>query len=271
MRQADRPRYIATLFAPPAARDDLFALYAFAAEIARVPDAVTDPTLGEIRLAWWRDRLEGGEAAGGDASPVLKALFEAIDRRRLPVAALVALVDARSRDLYSDPPADEEALEAYFGETESALFQLAGLVLGAKGPDIADASGHAGVAYGLTRRLARFGHDRRRARCIVPATMLARHGLTAADMFGPKPPPAATAAIMEASAFAAGHLDRARNALRRQSVRPAFLPLAIVSPRIARIETRLRKHEEPDGEISRLAMLTRIAWAAMRSDRRIVS
>jgi phytoene synthase len=270
VRRADRPRYVATLFVPQDAREDLFALYAFAAEIARIPDAVSDPALGEIRLVWWRERLEGRAAEGGEGSPILQALFGAVERRRLPIPAIVRLVEARSVDLYADPPADVEALEALLGETESALFQLAGLVLGAKGPEIADASGHAGIAYGLNRRLAHFSHDRRRGRCILPLTILARHGLTAADTFVQTPPPALAGAISEAAGLARAHLDKARVALRGvpPPVRPAFLPLAVVAPSLHRIDGRLRRGEEPDGQVSNLATLARITWAAMRSDRR---
>jgi len=266
VRRADRPRYVATLFAPGTVREDLFALYAFAAEVARIPDAVSDPALGEIRLAWWRERLEGGVAEGGEGSPVLQALFAAIERHLLPIPALVAMVDARSVDLYSDPPADGEGLEAFFGETESALFQLAGLVLGAEGPEIADASGHAGIAYGLSRRLARFGHDRSRGRCILPATILARHGLTAADVLGPKPPPALAAAISDATALAVSHLAQANEALRAlpSAVRPAYLPLATVAPlldRIARLGSALAERE---AVLPELSVLGRIALAAFR-------
>jgi phytoene synthase len=247
-------------------RDDLFALYAFAAEVARIPDAVSEPALGEIRLAWWRDRLEGGPAEGGEGSPILQALFAAIARHRLPTPALVALVDARSFDLYSDPPPDGEALEAFFGETESALFQLAGLVLGAEGPEIADASGHAGIAYGLTRRLARMAHDRIRGRCILPADLLARHGLSAADVFGQNPSPALAAAVSEAAALAASHLAKAKAALRAlpSSPRPAYLPLATVAPLLDRIDGRLRRGENIGVELSRMTTLARITWAAMR-------
>ncbi len=270
VRRTDRPRYVATLFAPQDAREDLFALYAFAAEIARIPDAVSDPALGEIRLAWWRERLEGRAAEGGEGSPVLQALFGAVERRRLPVPALVRLVEARSVDLYADPPADVEALEALLGETESALFQLAGLVLGAKGLDIADASGHAGIAYGLNRRLARFAHDRRRGRCILPLTILARHGLTAADIFVQTPPSALAGAISEAAGLARAHLAKANVALRAvpPPVRPAFLPLAVVPPSLHRIDVRLRRGADPDGQVSNLATLVRITWAVMRSDGR---
>ena len=266
VRRSDRPRYVATLFAPQAVREDLFALYAFAAEVARIPDAVTDPALGEIRLAWWRERLEGGAAEGGEGSPVLQALFLAIERHRLPIPALVALVDARSLDLYSDPAPDGEALDAFFGETESALFQLAGLVLGAQGPEIADASGHAGIAYGLTRRLARLAHDRRRRRCIIPATILARQGLTAADLFGPTPPPALAAAISDTSALAGSHLAKARHSLRTAPppIRPAYLPLAVVAPLLDRISRRGSALAEREAVVPELSILGRIALAAFR-------
>ena len=52
VREHDRDRYFATLFAPESARADLFALYAFNLELARVRDLVSDPLPGEVRLQW---------------------------------------------------------------------------------------------------------------------------------------------------------------------------------------------------------------------------
>ena len=59
VREADRDRYLATLFAPAEHRDALYALYAFNAEIARVRDMAREPMPGEIRLQWWVDVLGG--------------------------------------------------------------------------------------------------------------------------------------------------------------------------------------------------------------------
>jgi phytoene synthase len=50
VRAADKDRYLAGLFAPAAARRHLYALYAFASEIARVREAAREPLPGEIRL-----------------------------------------------------------------------------------------------------------------------------------------------------------------------------------------------------------------------------
>jgi phytoene synthase len=64
----------------------------------------------------------------------------------------------------------------YFGETQSALFQMAAIVAGGEGVETAELSGHAGVAYGLTRRLAAFAADRGRGRTVLPADLLAGEG-----------------------------------------------------------------------------------------------
>jgi phytoene synthase len=74
VRELDRDRYIADLFAPEPARRHLFALHAFSAEVARIRDTVTDPVLGEIRLQWWRDAL----LTGSGGHPVASALVETI-------------------------------------------------------------------------------------------------------------------------------------------------------------------------------------------------
>ncbi len=59
VREGDPDRYLATLFAPAAARPHLFALYAFSLTVARVREAASNPMAGEIRLQWWRDALQG--------------------------------------------------------------------------------------------------------------------------------------------------------------------------------------------------------------------
>ena len=66
VRRHDRDRFQTVLFAPTARREALFALYAFNYEIASVRKRVTVPTLGRIRLEWWRETIaaayEGGPA-----------------------------------------------------------------------------------------------------------------------------------------------------------------------------------------------------------------
>ena len=50
VREADKDRFLASLFAPADRRGDLFALYAFNIEIGRVRALAREPLPGEMRL-----------------------------------------------------------------------------------------------------------------------------------------------------------------------------------------------------------------------------
>lgn len=156
VRTHDRDRYLASLFAPDAARPHLFALYAFNVEIARIAALVSEPQLGLIRQQWWLDTLAAIYQGQGAADhPVAVALAETITAHRLPRAALEQLITARAFDLYDDPMPDSAALETYLGHTQSALMQLGAIILcGTEAAQAAEVSGLAGVAYGAGRLLA---------------------------------------------------------------------------------------------------------------------
>lgn len=165
LRQWDRPRYLAHLFAPDASRDALCALYAFAAEISRVPLAVSDPQIGLIRLQWWRDVLEGIAGGKPQQHPVAAALAQTISTYALPMAPLHSLIDAHERDLFTERPETVPVLEEYLGKTSSALIQLAAMILAPKlAPAVAEAAGLSGVAFGI----ALIVNDRKRFANLVP-------------------------------------------------------------------------------------------------------
>jgi phytoene synthase len=267
VREADRPRYYASLFAPEALRRDLFAVYGFAAEIERVPDQVSDPALGEMRLRWWQDCL--GEAAGrtGQGShPAIRALSITMANHALPLAPLLTLVEARSFDLYSDPPAALSEVEGRLGETQSALFQLAAIAAGAPAEASAEAAGHAGVAYGLARRIAAFGADRARGRTFLPAELLAMESAAPADVFGPSPPAGVTKTVVGMIGFARHHLRLARNALGQvpSQALPVLLPLAVVEPLLNRAERLGTDIVSRTASLSDIEMLWRIGSARLR-------
>lgn len=172
VRTGDKDRFLASLFAPENKRPQLLALYAFNVEIARIPALVSEPRLGEIRQQWWLDTLaaiHGGETV---AHPVAQELALAIAASRLPLHALRGLVLARQFGLYDDPMPTLESLEAYLGETSSALIQLSALVIaGSEAQSTAEPAGLAGVAYGLARLLCSGG-----ARSYLPRDMVEAHG-----------------------------------------------------------------------------------------------
>jgi phytoene synthase len=241
VRQHDRDRYLADLFAPEASRGHLFALHAFDVETARIRYAVSEPTLGEIRLQWWRDILTGkGEGTG---HPVAAALLETIRTLKLPVAAFDALLSARVFDLYADPMPSLADLEGYAGETVSALIQLGSIVLaGGSDPGSAEAAGHAGVAILIARLIGRLPDDARRRQMFLPRALLLAHGVEVDTVYDGTAGQGLIAALAELRAIARRHVAAAETAAKSlpRPVGPAFLPLALVEP-------ELRRQERNDG------------------------
>lgn len=150
VRQQNRARYIATLFAPDDMREHLFALYTFDAEIRRIPFLVSEPQIGEIRLQWWLDTIDAIYTGGQVDHPIAVGLSSAVKQGQLPKQPLRNLIEAHSRDLYADPMPSLNDFEGYLGETQSAVIQMAAqILLGGKGQGLSDAAGFMGVAHGI--------------------------------------------------------------------------------------------------------------------------
>ena len=132
-RQGDPARFEAAMFADPARREDLFALIALNVELSRIPDSVSEPMLGEIRLQWWDDAIhalfEGGRVEGHE---VIEALAKAVNDGRLSRERLIDLIDARRLVLSDASMGEAETLARLIDQTGGAL---AALQIGALGGD----------------------------------------------------------------------------------------------------------------------------------------
>ncbi|HRK24185.1 MAG TPA: phytoene/squalene synthase family protein [Beijerinckiaceae bacterium] len=266
VRALDEDRYLATLFAPEAARPHLFALYAFSAEISRVRSQVREAMPGEIRFQWWRDFLNGKPHGDASGHPLARALSATIGACALPVKPLLDLIEARTFDLYDDPMPTWLDCEGYCGETSSALIQLACLCLtGGSDPGAAQAAGHAGVAYALTGLLRAFPWTSRRGQLFLPADVFAAHGVKPEAVRAGQDSPGLRAALGEIRARAGDHLAKTRALIGTVSpaIAPAFLPVAMVDPYL---KTMARADYDPFRsrvEVGKLAKLWRF-WRQAR-------
>lgn len=235
VREHDKDRFLAAVFAPEDRRRHVLALYAFNLEIARVREMVSNPLPGEIRLQWWRDAIDRREPA---ANPVATALLETIEKFRLPVAALQNLIDARVFDLYDDPMPSLADLEGYAGETASAVIQLSAIILnGGDDPGTHEAAGHAGVAYALTGLLRSLPIHAARGQCFMPKDVLARYGAGTEDIIARRVSPGLLAALGDLVNAARGHqrATEQRLATIPAAVGAAFLPNALVEAYLKRL------------------------------------
>jgi phytoene synthase len=239
VRDGDPDRYWATLFAPADKRPYLSALYAFNFEIARVRESVREAMVGEIRLQWWRDALQGEARGDVRANPVAAALDDTVVKFRLPRQALVDLIDARVFDLYEDPMPTLNDLEGYCGETSSSLIRLATLILAeGRDPGGSDAAGHAGVAYAIAGLLRAFPWHARGGQVYLPKDILDRHGVVREDIVTGRGGPGLLGALADMRAVARRHLAQARTLKGSvpAAMRPAFQPLALVEPSLRAME-----------------------------------
>ena len=238
VREADRDRYLATLFAPAEHRDALFALYAFNVEIARVRDLAREPLPGEIRLQWWREALAGERAGEAAAHPVAAALKATLSRYGFVATPLLELIDERIFDLYDEPMATLGALELYAIRTQSPIFAMAAGILKAGAVPSELFTLDASVASTIAGILRNFGLHTSRRQLYVPQEIMDRHQVQPADIFAERVSVPLLAALAEMRAIAGRHLAAAQEKLisAPAEILPAFLPVALVGPQMRRMK-----------------------------------
>lgn len=240
LRDLDRDRYLASLLTPAKARGAIAALYAFNAEIARIRDVVREPLPGEVRLQYWRDLLQGSAHGSTEANPVAAALTDAIRTHRLPVPALIGMIEARVFDLYDDPMETTAMFEGYAGETAAALVQLASLVLDPEAAaGAATIAGHAGVAQAVAGALLLMPTHRARGQLYLPLEILSAVGLDRESFLAGDDRARMSAAIEAFAGLGRDHMRKARAAgLLPKSLVPAYLPVALNEPVLAAAQRR---------------------------------
>ena len=133
-------RELALLHMPARVREAIRALFAIDAAMADVVARSTEPALGRIKLAWWREQLEAlDEGAPPPAEPRLRAVSEHLISAGIGGAEVAGLETgwATLLDEVVDPQ-----LVAERGET---LFRLGGRILGSSDPKL----GQGGALYAL--------------------------------------------------------------------------------------------------------------------------
>ena len=255
VREGDKNRFLATLFAPQKFRRPLYLhQYAFNLEVARAREMAHEPMPGEIRLQWWRDVLGGAGRGEVAANPVAAALRDVVVRYRLPPRTLSELIDARSFDLYDEPVQSLSYLEQYAQRTSSALIDLAGShpvrTVFSVDPAIEQIwpEVHAGIAYAISGLLLALPVHSLRRQLYLPVDLMQRYGAEAADVYAANATPELRAVLAELRLRARDHLGAARGLLANAppEVAPALLPVALARPALDRMERRGYQPFQPD-------------------------
>jgi phytoene synthase len=265
VRRTDYDRYLATLFAPADARERLFALYAFNHEIAKVRETVSEPMIGQIRLQWWREALDGIYAGTPRKHMVAEALAAAVAASPPERRDFEALIDAREFDLEGRAPATFAALEAYAEGSSSRLRYLAAALLGARGEATRAALRPLGIAWALTGLIRAIPFHARARRQYVPADVAEQAGLTETALFALKegePLRRAVAALAQAA-----ERQLAATTAPEAAARPLLLFKPLARAYLGRLRSRRCEVMERPLEISPAAKIIRLWWAVRTGTR----
>ncbi len=167
--QDDTERALALAYAPDdGRRAALSALLALDAALGEVVRTTTQPALGQIRLAWWREQLVKLDSQSPPAMPELVALAETVLPRGVSGSALAEIV-AGWDVLIEEETLDDAALDRFAAARGGRLFALATRLLGGDA-DRADRQGQGWALADLSQRL---GGERGRRLARRPCTATA--------------------------------------------------------------------------------------------------
>jgi phytoene synthase len=237
VRRADPDRYLSALFAPVGVRSHLMTLYAFNHEVARVAETVRQPMMGEIRLGWWRETLEGARNGTPRNHVVARALADLFVAHALPSGLFVAMLDARAFDSSTELFADWTEAEVYCDATSGNLMRLAAHILGG-GAELDEIAREAGTAYALAGFIRALPFHAQRHKVYLPQDLLGAVGLAPDQIMAARFDVKVQAAIRQTAQKAREHFLSAKLLPVPRRLLPAFLPAALVPLYLRRANRR---------------------------------
>lgn len=238
VRQGDRDRYLALLFAPASARSALAAIAAFNLELARAATDITESMLGLVRLQWWREAVEEIRAGGAiRRHQVTEALAVATRAHGLSTDLMLAMIASREEELESDGAPTQAVFDA---RADAGAANLIRLSLQAMGLDPEDAtlsatSASVGRAYATVGCARSVLLDARRRKIRLPAEALAEAGVDLDQLLDVRPQPALQACLRSLAERADGDLQAARQASIPRRARPLLLTAKLAALHLERL------------------------------------
>lgn len=158
-RKYDSPSYTLQTFIPATTKDAYLAIRALNIELARIPDVVSNHTIGALRYQFWRDNLNRSFTHTPPGEPVSILLHHALTQLKdrhpnIPVSSLKSWLTKiiAAREQYSDNRAypSMEALESYAEATYSTLLYLTLGFLPLHSLSVDHIASHIGKAAGIS-------------------------------------------------------------------------------------------------------------------------
>src|SRR5690606_8505895 len=134
------------------------------------------------------------------------------------------------------------------GETASALYHLAAMILNRGPVEPGDAAGHLGVAHALIGHLRAFGYNASLGRIVLPRDVLTTCGVDEAEIRAGKSSENLSVALTRFTQLAADHLGTADKAIAelQPRLRSVFAPQALLRAQLNRLDLDAPFSTQPD-------------------------
>ena len=180
-KQSGSSFYYSFIFLPSAKRAAITALYAFCREVDDVVDECSDFSVAKIKLAWWRNEIEG-LYANNPQHPVSKALIEYIHTYHLAKEHFLEIIDGMEMDVNFNRYEDFKQLQLYCYRVASVVGLLTASIFGYQNRATLKYAHDLGMAFQLTNIIRDVGEDARMGRIYLPLDELKKAKVTEDDI-----------------------------------------------------------------------------------------
>ncbi|WEW61054.1 hypothetical protein PRK78_006543 [Emydomyces testavorans] len=158
LQKYDRPSYTLSTFIPRHTLDFYIALRALNVSLSLIPDSTSNPTIGLMRLQFWRDTITRTLAGTPPKEPIAILLAYALSeldaktkgKARISKGWLTRLINAREQPLTNTPYTNIASLEQYAENTYSTLLYLTLSAVPLTSLTADHLASHIGKAAGIT-------------------------------------------------------------------------------------------------------------------------
>ncbi|KIL63220.1 hypothetical protein M378DRAFT_80050 [Amanita muscaria Koide BX008] len=183
VRKHDYESYLLAAFYPKEAQGGYFAIKAFSVELAMVQDNVSNATIGNMRMQFWRDVIKDCSQGKPPQHPIALALHDAMQRAHLPAYHFKRIIDARDAELHTPTHLTIDSLTSHAESTSSTVLYLLLSLLSLSSSTLSHAASHLGVAQTISTLIRGLPFHARQGRMIIPAEVTSKHGVNQEDVF----------------------------------------------------------------------------------------
>jgi 15-cis-phytoene synthase len=256
-------RYWSWLFAARASHEPLLGIYALQAEWRALTHAQTDPTVAQLKLAWWRDEMQR-LSDGTPVHPIGLHLASLPRAAQVDFSPLQRSVEAAMAEAQGAPLERAADLYPHSMALDGMPLLIAARLAGesramADGALDASLTALAAAEY-LAHALANYRREARHGRVLFPVEELLAAGIANDDLAAETPPTQLQRYLDEVRRRAADLFTAAAHAVPRTE-RPALRHMAVLAALGA---NRMRDAEHPAGSARGRLRDLYLAWSAAR-------